>query len=148
MSTPLDFACLLSAASRSREPAAQDAGARGSAGDGRKVEPVLGRGLPDRILVRENGVAMEVDLARGQKTGAFLDQRDNRARVRAFSRGKVLNLFSYAGGFSIAAALGGADHVPRSTVRPPPSQRPSGRFRRTASIRRLTPSSAPTCLPF
>jgi len=62
--------------------------------------------------VRENSMAMVVDLARGQKTGAFLDQRDNRARVRSLARGKtVLNLFSYAGGFSIAASLGGATHV-------------------------------------
>jgi 23S rRNA (cytosine1962-C5)-methyltransferase len=55
---------------------------------------------------------MVVDLAHGQKTGAFLDQRDNRARVRELSAGRrVLNLFSYAGGFSTAAALGGATHV-------------------------------------
>jgi 23S rRNA (cytosine1962-C5)-methyltransferase len=53
-----------------------------------------------------------VDLARGQKTGAFLDQRENRRRVREMARGRrVLNLFSYAGGFSMAAALGGATHV-------------------------------------
>jgi 23S rRNA (cytosine1962-C5)-methyltransferase len=58
-------------------------------------------------------MAMEVDLARGQKTGAFLDQRENRVRVRSLAagRGRVLNLFSYAGGFSIAAALGGAAEV-------------------------------------
>ncbi len=58
-------------------------------------------------------MAMEVDLAHGQKTGAFLDQRENRARVRALAAGRasVLNLFSYAGGFSVAAALGGAARV-------------------------------------
>ena len=58
-------------------------------------------------------MAMEVDLGHGQKTGAFLDQRENRARVRALAAGRasVLNLFSYAGGFSIAAALGGAGRV-------------------------------------
>jgi 23S rRNA (cytosine1962-C5)-methyltransferase len=62
--------------------------------------------------VRENGVVMVVDLLRGQKTGAFLDQRDNRRRVRELARGRrVLNLFSYAGGFSTAAVLGGATHV-------------------------------------
>jgi 23S rRNA (cytosine1962-C5)-methyltransferase len=75
-------------------------------------EHVLGDALPDTIVVRENGMAMHVDLARGQKTGAFLDQRDNRARVRAIAGGRrVLNLFSYAGGFSVAAALGGATKV-------------------------------------
>lgn len=69
---------------------------------------VWGAACDDVVEVRENGVIMEVDLARGQKTGAFLDQRDNRARVRQLARGaeRVLNLFSYAGGFSIAAALG------------------------------------------
>lgn len=81
-------------------------------GEGKKIEPVEGPAPPDRVVVRERGMAMEVDLAHGQKTGAFLDQRENRARVRALSRGlRVLNLFSYAGGFSIAAALGGADRV-------------------------------------
>jgi 23S rRNA (cytosine1962-C5)-methyltransferase len=72
-------------------------------------EHVLGAPPPDTIAVRENGMLMHVDLAHGQKTGAFLDQRDNRARVRGLAKGRtVLNLFSYAGGFSLAAALGGA----------------------------------------
>jgi 23S rRNA (cytosine1962-C5)-methyltransferase len=78
-----------------------------------KLEALSGPPAPDRIVVREHGMKMEVDLARGQKTGAFLDQRENRARIRALAAGRarVLNLFSYAGGFSIAAALGGAAHV-------------------------------------
>jgi 23S rRNA (cytosine1962-C5)-methyltransferase len=81
------------------------------AGEG-KLDVLFGVPPPDSITVRENGVAMVVDLAHGQKTGAFLDQRDNRARVRAMAAGRrVLNLFSYAGGFSTAAALGGATHV-------------------------------------
>jgi 23S rRNA (cytosine1962-C5)-methyltransferase len=76
------------------------------------LEPLAGDAPPETLVVRENGVAMFVDLARGQKTGAFLDQRDNRARVRGLAAGcRVLNLFSYAGGFSTAAALGGASHV-------------------------------------
>jgi len=67
---------------------------------------------PSTILVREHGVPFVVDVLRGQKTGAFLDQRDNRRRVGAMARGKrVLNLFSYAGGFSLHAAVGGATHV-------------------------------------
>src|SRR5262249_7433281 len=69
-----------------------------------------------RVEVREDGVPFVVDLLRGQKTGAFLDQRDNRRRVgelvaRRSSAGgpiRVLNLFSYAGGFSLRAALAGA----------------------------------------
>lgn len=77
-----------------------------------KTELLFGPPLPAKTVVLENGVRMVVDLARGQKTGAFLDQRENRARVRELSRGRrVLNLFSYAGGFSTAAALGGAAHV-------------------------------------
>nr|WP_275939226.1 class I SAM-dependent rRNA methyltransferase [Polyangium spumosum] len=86
--------------------------ARDEAGE-RRIRPLAGEEPEDRVVVRENGMAMEVDLAHGQKTGAFLDQRDNRARVRAFGKGRAraLNLYSYAGGFSVAAALGGAAHV-------------------------------------
>jgi 23S rRNA (cytosine1962-C5)-methyltransferase len=69
-----------------------------------------------RASVEEHGVPFVVDLAHGQKTGAFLDQRENRRRVaeivgRRTSAGlgtRVLNLFSYAGGFSQRAALAGA----------------------------------------
>lgn len=67
---------------------------------------------PDRVEVREHGVPFAVDVLRGQKTGAFLDQRENRVRVGHLARGRrVLNLFSYAGGFSLHAALGGATKV-------------------------------------
>lgn len=84
-----------------------------AASPGKKLRPLFGREPPDRVIARESGLAMEVDLAEGQKTGAFLDQRENRARVRELARGRarVLNLFSYAGGFSIAAAAGGAGRV-------------------------------------
>jgi 23S rRNA (cytosine1962-C5)-methyltransferase len=67
---------------------------------------------PDTVTVQEYGVPFVVDLAHGQKTGAFLDQRENRRRVGELARGRrVLNLFSYAGGFSLHAALGGAVRV-------------------------------------
>ncbi len=67
---------------------------------------------PGHILVREHGMRLQVDVRRGQKTGLFLDQRENRALVRQVGRGRrVLNLFSYTGGFSLAAALGGATRV-------------------------------------
>lgn len=86
--------------------------ARRTAGEAgaKKIGALVGPEPPDRVVVRERGMAMEVDLSFGQKTGAFLDQRENRARVRALAKGRAsaLNLFSYAGGFSIAAALGGA----------------------------------------
>jgi len=61
------------------------------------------------ILVRENGMKLTVDLAGGHKTGFYLDQRDNRAIIRQYSQGRrVLNCFSFTGGFSIAAMMGGA----------------------------------------
>lgn len=61
------------------------------------------------LLMRENGLAFRVDAAGGHKTGFYLDQRDNRALVRALSAGKrVLNLCAYSGGFTVAAAAGGA----------------------------------------
>lgn len=64
------------------------------------------------ILFRENGLIFESDPIRGQKTGFFLDQRDNRARVEKLSRGKsVLNVFAYTGGFSVYAARGGAREI-------------------------------------
>jgi 23S rRNA (cytosine1962-C5)-methyltransferase len=57
----------------------------------------------------ENGLLFSADVSSGQKTGFYLDQRDNRARLRARSRERtVLNLFSYSGSFSVAALAGGA----------------------------------------
>lgn len=74
--------------------------------------------MRERVEVAEHGVPFVVDLARGQKTGAFLDQRENRRRIgelvsrRAADAGgrpvRVLNLFSYTGGFSLHAARAGA----------------------------------------
>lgn len=62
--------------------------------------------------VLENGHRFLVNWSEGQKTGFFLDQRENRFRVGQLSRGrKVLNLFCYTGGFSIYALAGGAEHV-------------------------------------
>ena len=64
---------------------------------------------PSPIPFTENGLHFFADPALGQKTGFFLDQRDNRARLRALARGAtVLNLFSYSGSFSVAALAGGA----------------------------------------
>jgi 23S rRNA (cytosine1962-C5)-methyltransferase len=63
----------------------------------------------DEREVLENGIRFGVDLARGQKGGLFLDQRENRAEIGRRARGKtVLNLFGYTGGFSLYAAAGGA----------------------------------------
>ena len=66
----------------------------------------------DVSVVLENGNKFLVNWNEGQKTGFFLDQRENRARVGKLARGRnVLNLFCYTGGFSIYALAGGAKHV-------------------------------------
>jgi 23S rRNA (cytosine1962-C5)-methyltransferase len=65
-----------------------------------------------RCPILENGLNFRVDVEQGQKTGFFLDQRDNRQRVRALAAGReVLDGFCYTGGFSIAALAGGAKRV-------------------------------------
>ena len=65
---------------------------------------------PTRIL--EHGIKYEVDVVSGQKTGFYLDQRDNRARVGLLAAGReVLNCFCYTGGFSLSALSGGARSV-------------------------------------
>lgn len=64
---------------------------------------------PDRVPFDENGLHFLADVSAGQKTGFFLDQRENRARLRAMAAERsVLNLFSYSGAFSVAALSGGA----------------------------------------
>lgn len=66
----------------------------------------------DVVVFEENGLRFESAVRHGQKTGFFLDQRDNRARVGEMSAGReVLNLFSFSGGFSLYAARGGATRV-------------------------------------
>jgi 23S rRNA (cytosine1962-C5)-methyltransferase len=78
-------------------------------GDG---QVLLGPPLEGPVLFWENGLRFEADPVHGQKTGFFLDQRDNRARVERLAAGKsVLNLFAYTGGFSVYAARGGARSV-------------------------------------
>jgi 23S rRNA (cytosine1962-C5)-methyltransferase len=73
---------------------------------------------PERILVDEHGMKLLVDVRHGQKTGTFLDQRENRRLVRGLAAGRpeALNCFSYTGGFSLAAALGGSTHVVSADV--------------------------------
>jgi 23S rRNA (cytosine1962-C5)-methyltransferase len=67
---------------------------------------------PDHVEILENGYAFLVDVRGGQKTGFFLDQRDNRNRLSAHcANAKVLNAFSYTGAFGVYALGGGAAHV-------------------------------------
>ena len=77
-------------------------------------ESPAGRGdrQAGRCPIVEHGLNFRVDVEAGQKTGFFLDQRDNRQRVRALAEGReVLDAFCYTGGFSLAALAGGAKHV-------------------------------------
>ena len=71
-----------------------------------------GSTIDGSVLFLENGLRFEVNPIRGQKTGFFLDQRDNRARAEKLAAGKsVLNVFAYTGAFSVYAARGGARKV-------------------------------------
>ncbi|MCU1395651.1 MAG: hypothetical protein JWM34_4079 [Ilumatobacteraceae bacterium] len=73
---------------------------------------LLGEAPDGPVLFREHGLTFEADVLHGQKTGHFLDQRDNRAKVRPLAKGgRVLDLFSCTGGFSVSAAAGGAQSV-------------------------------------
>jgi 23S rRNA (cytosine1962-C5)-methyltransferase len=65
-----------------------------------RVEVVAGD-LPESVTVTETGIEYDVDLRRGQKTGLFLDQRENRAAAAAYARGRLLDCFSYNGGFAL-----------------------------------------------
>lgn len=66
--------------------------------------------VPAEILAKENGVTFVYDLARGQKTGSFLDQRENHWAARRYASGEVLDCFSYQGGFALTVA-GNSHHV-------------------------------------
>lgn len=78
-------------------------------GQGRMLE---GEEAPQPLTITERGAKFLVDVYAGQKTGFFLDQRENRHLLRRVSKGRsVLNCFSFSGGFSVNAALGGASLV-------------------------------------
>jgi 23S rRNA (cytosine1962-C5)-methyltransferase len=81
-------------------------------GDGAPGRMLWGEPAPEVVTIRENSVKFLVDLYAGQKTGFFLDQRDNRRLVGELAKGReVLNCYCYTGGFSVNAALGGAAQV-------------------------------------
>jgi len=76
------------------------------------VGVLAGKAPPSRVEIVENGLRFRVDLIGGQKTGFFLDQRDNRAFLATLARGQsVLNCFSYSGAFSLYAFAGGAKDI-------------------------------------
>jgi 23S rRNA (cytosine1962-C5)-methyltransferase len=65
---------------------------------------VLYGDVPDEIITNENGIRFAASLAKGQKTGSFLDQRENHAAARQYTSGEVLDCFSYQGGFALTIA--------------------------------------------
>lgn len=69
-------------------------------------------GKASDVVATENGLKFYIDWLKGQKTGFFIDQRDNRSLIEKYSQGKkVLNMFCYTGGFSVYALRGGASVV-------------------------------------
>ena len=69
----------------------------------RRVEALHGH-VPATVMVREGEIALEADLWKGQKTGLFLDQRENRQAAAAYASGRLLDAFSYNGGFALQLA--------------------------------------------
>ncbi len=68
--------------------------------------------VPDRVSFRENGLSLSVDVKNGQKTGYFLDQKENRAAIAPFVKGRrVLDCFSHVGAFALHAGMYGAQEV-------------------------------------
>ncbi len=87
-----------------------DASGRALEGLDAYVETAFGE-VPEVVALEENGVRFEAPMA-GQKTGWFYDHRMNRARLMAYARGRrVLDVFSYVGGWGVQAAAAGAEHV-------------------------------------
>ena len=105
---------LLRASGAARLYERSDASVRGLEGLAPRTGWLAGDGAT-KVTIDEQGYRFEVDIATGHKTGFYLDQRDNRRSfkdtVRLFGYRRVLNCFSYTGGFSVAALAGGATDV-------------------------------------
>lgn len=73
---------------------------------------VYGKDVPDRVEIEEYGCRFRINVKRGQKTGFYLDQRENRFGLRELSQGKkILDCFCYTGAFSVHAGMGGAREI-------------------------------------
>lgn len=89
-----------------------DAEVRQLEGLAARCGPLLGGDFPDQTVIHENGLQFQVDLHQGHKTGFYLDQRNNRMKLRSLAQGKtILDCFCYTGGFSLNALAGGADDI-------------------------------------
>ena len=92
---------------------------------------VLYGALPEETVISENGIRLSVDVMGGQKTGYFLDQKDNHLFLRQFCEGaRVLDCFSYIGGFALNAVAGGAREVTAVDI----SEDAVSRIRRNAQL--------------
>jgi 23S rRNA (cytosine1962-C5)-methyltransferase len=83
--------------------ARNDAKVRALEGLEQRVDQLYGE-VPDSIVVREGAIEYDVDPWKGQKTGLFLDQRENRVAAAGYARGRLLDCFSYSGGFALRLA--------------------------------------------
>ena len=80
--------------------------------EGEKQGYLIGGNAGQEIWAKENGLLFRIDWLQGQKTGFFIDQRDNRSLLERYAKGRdVLNMFCYTGGFSVYALRGGARTV-------------------------------------
>jgi 23S rRNA (cytosine1962-C5)-methyltransferase len=103
---------LLEVSGASRIWERSDAEVRALEGLAPVIAALRGAREPARIAISEQGLQFEIDLEHGHKTGFYLDQRDNRRRVRTLARGRdVLDGFCYSGGFALNALAGGARSV-------------------------------------
>lgn len=85
-----------------------------------RVGVLHGEEPPASVIIEENGVAIEVDITNGHKTGFYLDQRDSREQAVKYMDGKrVLNCFCYTGGFGLYAQKGNSKHVTNVDVSQP-----------------------------
>jgi len=112
--------------------ARHDARTRSFEGLEQKVE-VLSGDVPESIVVREGRIEYQVDVKHGQKTGLFLDQRENRFAAAAYAHGRLLDCFSYHGGFALALA-----HRCRETMALDISDEAIARLRSNAARNGLT----------
>jgi len=109
-----------------------------------RMDPLIVGDVPDRIDAPYEGLVLTVDLRNGQKTGEFLDQRENRKRVAQEAHGKrVLDLYCHTGLFAIQCAIAGAKRVTGIDSSGPAIERARENHRRNATTRDIVFQEAP-----
>ena len=99
--TPLVVQTLMEAVGPRGIVARNDPRTRGLEGLEQRVDVLAGE-VPELVTVIEDGIEYDVDIRRGQKTGLFLDQRENRSAASSYAHGRLLDCFSYNGGFALS----------------------------------------------